>query len=288
MGLRYLNGDDVRDCLPMIDAIAAVRRAFTDEREVPPRVALRGSLFMPGRVGGHTGVKVVSTVPGNPAGLVAVFGPDGDPIGVVDGPTLTALRTGAATGLATQIVAPADAKVLAMLGAGAMAPDQVAAVCTVRPIERVVVWSRSRERAQTLAGSLDARVATDVVDRPEDAVAEADVVVTATPATEPLFDPASVRPGTHLNAIGAFTPAMAELPRALLRDAWIVVDDRAAASTEAGDLLQARCSAHADLSDLLAGRARPPVGSTTVFKSVGVASMDVATAVAALQEAARR
>jgi ornithine cyclodeaminase len=277
--LPFLDAAALRDALPMHRAIEAMRAAFTDDREVPPRVALAGSLFMPGRVGAHTGVKVVSTVPGHPSGLVAVFGPDGEPLGIVDGPTLTAIRTAAAAGLATSLLARPDAHVLTMLGAGAMAADQIDAVRAVRPIERTLVWSRDPARAEALA----VRVGAEPVTTIDDAVAAADVVTTATPATRPLFDDPVVRPGTHLNAIGAFTPEMAELPAELVRRAWVVVDDRAASTREAGDLLQAGRDADAEMSDLLSGRIPvPPAATTTVYKSTGVANMDIAAAVAAL------
>lgn len=282
--LRWLDAGGVRECLPMREAIEAIRVAFDDDREVPPRVTLGVALFMAGRVSGHTGVKVVSTVPGHPAGLVAVFDGDCDPVGIVDGPTLTAIRTGAGAGLATSLLARPDARVLAMLGAGAMAPDQIAAVRTVRPIERTLVWSRRSERAKRLADRVDA----EVVDSADEAVAAADVVTTATPSTTPLFGPGAVRPGAHFNAIGAFTPEMAELPPALLHDAWVVVEDRQAAAEEAGDLLQAGRAPDAEMGDLLRGRAGPPPGATTVFKSTGIATMDVAAAVAALHHAANR
>lgn len=276
-GLQHLGADELRECLPMAAAIEAMRVAFGEDREVPPRVALGGSLFMPGRVGAHTGIKVVSTVPGNPVGIVVVFEPDGAPLGLVDGPTLTAIRTGAGAGLATSLLARSDARVLAMLGAGAMAADQVAAVRTVRPIERTLVWSRSRARAEAFATQIDG----DVVDSADDAVAQADVVTAATPATTALFDAEAVRPGTHFNAIGAFTPDMVELPAALLHRAWVVVDDLDAAAHEAGDLLQAGRPPDAEMSDVLSGRASPSAGDTTVYKSVGAANMDVAAALAA-------
>ena len=282
--LPHLGPDELRERLPMARAIESMRAAFSDDREVPQRLALGVSLFMPGRVGPHTGVKVVSTVPGNPVGLVAVFGPDGSPLGLVDGPTLTAIRTGAGSGLATDLLAPPGARVLAMLGAGAMAADQVEAVRTVRPIERVVVWSRTPARAAALAE----RVGGEVSASPTDAVAAADVVTAATPATAPLFPapaptPAEAGRGSrHYNAVGAFTPGMAELPAELLHAAWVVVDDRAAAAQEAGDLLQASRTPDAEMSDLLAGRAAPPAGVPTVYKSTGIASMDIAAAVAAL------
>jgi ornithine cyclodeaminase/alanine dehydrogenase-like protein (mu-crystallin family) len=253
----------------MRDAIEAMRVAFDEDREVPPRLTLGVSLFMAGRVGGQTGIKIVSTVPGHPAGVVAVFDADGDPVGIVDGPTLTAIRTGAGAGPATSLLARPDARVLAMLGAGAMAPDQIAAVRIVRPIERTLVWSRRRDRAERLADRVDA----EVIDSADEAVAAADVVTTATPSTRPLFRPAAARPGAHRNAIGAFTPDMAELPPALLHDAWVVVEDRNAAAEEAGDLLQAGRTPDAEMSDLLRARAGPPPGATTVFKCTGIATM---------------
>lgn len=287
--LTYLNAEELRAALPMLYAVTAMRDAFVDDREAPPRVALGVSLFMPGRVGQHTAVKVVSSVPGNPAGLVAVFGPDGSPLGIVDGPTLTAIRTGAAAGLATELLARRDARTMAMLGAGAMAPDQVAAVQAVRPIEHVLVWSRTRQRADALAekirSSSGTAPAVNVVDSPDEAISMANIISCATPATTPLFDATAVRPGTHINAIGAFRPEMAELPAALLHDSWVVVDDLQAAALEAGDLLQADREPDGEMSDLLAGRVAPLPGMTTVYKSCGAAGMDVASALAALQNA---
>jgi ornithine cyclodeaminase/alanine dehydrogenase-like protein (mu-crystallin family) len=269
----------------MPEAIESMVEAFGDDREVPVRVRLGSSLFMPGRVGDHTGVKVVSVVPGRPAGIVAVFGPDGDPLGLVHGSELTRIRTGAASGLATRLLARPDARVLAMLGAGAMAFDQVEAVRSVRPIERVLVWSRTPTRAAELARLVDGEAVTDA----DEAVAAADVVCCATPAREPIFDDAGLRDGAHVNAVGAFTPEMAEVPAATLRRAYVVVDDEAAAREEAGDLIRAgRLPADASIADLLAGRRDPGDRQITVFKSVGIASQDVAAAVRALEGAERR
>jgi len=260
--------------------IDAMRVAFGDDTEIPPRVALAGSLFMPGRVANVTGVKVVSTVPGNPAGLVVVFGPDGSPLGLVDGPTLTAIRTAAGAGLATDLLAPRGPAVMAMLGAGAMAADQVAAIRAVRPVDEVRVWSRTLERAMALATRIDGRAVRSAAE----ALDGATIVTTATPSTLPLFaddDAGAVR---HINAVGAFTPSMVEIPPDLVRRAFVVVDDRLAASIEAGDLLQADVEPDATMADVLAGRVRPS-GSLTLFKSVGIASQDVAGASRALQKA---
>lgn len=237
---------------------------------------------MPGRVGGETGIKVVSIVPGNPVGIVVAFGEDGSPLGMVDGATLTAIRTGAAAGLATELLARPDARTMAMLGAGSMAFDQIEAVRAVRNIDRVLVWSRSERSAAELAE----RVSGEVELNADRAVAQADIVSCATPAATPLFKGDSVRPGSHVNAVGAFTPEMAELPADLLSESFVVVDDLDAAAAEAGDLIQARVEAAATLTDLLEGEITR-LSETTVFKSVGIASQDVAAATAALHNANR-
>ncbi len=279
--MRHLDAAAVRAALPMAAAISSQEAAFGPDTEAPPRVLLGGSLFMPGRVGQQAGIKVVSTVPGNPAGIVVVFGADGSPLGSVDGPALTAIRTGAGCGLATRLLARPDAAVMAMLGAGAMAYDQVEAVRAVRPIERVLVWSRTPERAAALAG----RVGGEAVASADEAVAAADVVTTATPSRRPLFSAGALRPGTHVNAVGAFTPEMCEVPPEVVRRAFVVVDDRDAAAVEAGDLLQAGVEPHATVGELLAGAAVPDAKDVTLFKSVGVAPQDVAAAVTALRAA---
>lgn len=283
--MLILDAIQTRDCLPMQAAIESQVGAFGDDVEVPLRMELAGSAYMPGRVGDHSGVKIVSLVPGNPVGLVIVVGPDGSPLGIVDGPTLTAIRTGAGCGLATRLLARLDVSVLAMLGAGAMGFDQVEAVRAVRPIERILVWSRTGERAERLAE----RVGGEAVDDPGEAVRQADVVSTATPSESPLFAAGDVRPGTHINAIGAFRPGMVEIPVEVVRSAYVVVDDREAAAAEAGDLMAAEREPDATLGEVVAGDAPSPgEAGVTFFKSVGVSSQDVAAAVATLTEARRR
>ena len=282
--MRFLGPEDTRTALPMQDAIESQEVAFTEKSEAPLRSQLGGSLVMPGRVGDAMAVKVVSTVPGNPVGLVAVFGSDGSPMGIVDGPTLTAIRTGAGCGLATKLLADESVSTLAMLGSGSMAFDQVEAVKAVRPIEHILIWSRSPEHAQHLADRVGGEVVTDA----DDAVSRADVVSCATPATEPLFDPDSVPEGAHINAIGAFKPEMVEIPAEVLNRAFVVVDDYEAAAAEAGDLIQADRTANASLFEMMAGT-NPQIGEdVTVFKSVGIAAQDVAAAHRALLNAERR
>ncbi len=283
--MRYLDAHDTRAALGMSDAITAMERAFGDEREVPVRNLLGPSLFMPGRVGTDTGVKVVSTVPGKPFGVVAIFDADGACRGLVDGPTLTAIRTAAGAGLATRLLARPDARTMAMLGAGAMAFDQVIAVKEVRPILDVLVWSRNPDNAAALAARIGGQVASD----PSEAVGAADVVSTATPSRQALFVASAVRPGTHINAVGAFTPQMCEIPADTVRQARVFVDDLEAAAAEAGDLLQAGRRPDGTVGDLLAGRmvGRSDAHQVTFFKSVGIASQDVAAGAAALEAAER-
>lgn len=280
----YLNAAATRDCLPMPDAISAMRVAFTEESEVPLRTPLGSSLFMPGRVGDITAIKVVSTVPGNPVGVVAVFDSEGNPLGFADGPTLTSIRTGAICGLATDILAARSATTLAMLGAGAMAADQVEAVRAVRSISRVLVWSRDRENAERLASLIGG----EAVSSADEAAAAADIVSCATPATSPLFDPDTVRQGTHINAVGAFRPDMVEVPGDTVNRAYVVVDDYQAAAAEAGDLIQAGRTPSASLREVLAG-SHPAIGEdVTFFKSVGIAAQDVAAGHSALVNAKAR
>ena len=277
----YLNAAATRDCLPMPDAISAMRVAFTEESEVPLRTLLGSSLFMPGRVGDITAIKVVSTVPGNPVGVVAVFDSEGNPLGIADGPTLTAIRTGAVCGLATDILAPGSASTFAMLGAGAMALDQVEAVRAVRSISRVLVWSRDRENAERLASLIGG----EAVSSADEAVAAADIVSCATPAKRPLFDPDAVKEGTHINAVGSFRPDMVEVPGDTVNRAYVVVDDYAAAAAEAGDLIQAGRTPNASLREVLEG-SHPAIGEdVTFFKSVGIAAQDVAAGHSALVNA---
>lgn len=279
--MLYLNAAATREALPMADAIEAMVDAFSGDAETPLRTLVGGSLVMPGRLDDHIAVKIVSVVPGNPVGLVVVFGSDGTPLGIVDGPTITAIRTGAVCGLATRLLTSEGDKTLAMLGAGAMASDQIDAIRAVREVGRILVWSRDQERARILSD----RVGGEVVANIDEAVAQADVVSCATPSTTPLFSPLSVRPGSHVNAVGAFTPEMAELPAELLRGAYVVVDEYEAAAAEAGDLIQAGRTPDASLAELLAGTAPVINSDRTVFKSVGVAVQDVAAARVAIKNA---
>lgn len=317
--MLILSASEVRQAAPMPAAIDAVADAFAQlsrgQATVPLRVPIgqaqhdSHTFFMPALLAesGALGLKVVSVFPHNQArhglpsihALVVLIDADtGQPIAAMDGTYLTALRTGAGSGAATRALARPESRVLAMFGAGAQAPAQVQAVCAVRPIERVLIVNRSRARAEALVAELAARgVAAEcsLADSARSALAEADVVCCATSSAAPLFDDADLRPGTHINGVGAFTPALAEVPPATVARAYVVADQRAAAWAEAGDLIQARDAGMldparvAELGEVLAGTApgRANAEQITFFKSVGNAVQDLSVGQLALAEARR-
>jgi ornithine cyclodeaminase len=259
-GPPFLDADAIVAAVSIADLVDAVDGAFRDVAAGRDRSPLRTHvplehgdlLLMPGlRVGASgTSVKLVTVTPGNAtAGRPTVQAvicwfdaTTGEPMALLDGPTVTAMRTGAASGAATRLLARSDASTLTVIGAGAQAEWQVRAVLAVRPIERVHVCSRtpaSRERlAQRLSGvtDIEIRAASDV----EAAVRAADVVCCATTSDAPVFDAGWLRAGTHVNGIGAYRLGMIELPAELFGDAALVaVDSRRAAMAEAGDLVAA-------------------------------------------------
>ena len=310
MKIRLLSAQDVRAALPPRVALEAAREAFQQlaegQAELPLRTALHTAdgvmLFMPGHLPqtGALAQKIVGVFPGNPAlglstinGLVLVFDPTtGLPRAVLEGRALTAIRTGAASALATDLLARAEARVLAVFGAGGQAYDQVLGVCAVRDIEDIRIISAGGAHCGELAARLRAEgyPARSVATAAE-ALRGADVVCCATTSREPLFDDADLAPGTHINAVGAYTPEMREVPPATVARARIVIDQAEAARTEAGDLLQPLSAGLLDescfsvtLGDLVTNRAvgRATPEQITLFKSVGLAVQDLTAAARAV------
>ena len=317
--LRILSRADLRACVDMPTAIEAVRAAFirlsTGQATVPIRAAIpvppnATMLVMPAHVADSgLGVKVVSVTPDNPRrglplihALVVVLDPvTCAPLAALEGGWLTAWRTGAASGVATSLLARPDARRLTVFGAGAQAGPQILAVCAVRAIERVTICSRTRGRAEALAGRLAGQpgVPTDirVVDDPAQAVADADVVCTATTSPTPVFPGLALPPGAHVNAVGAFTASTRETDDDLVRRARLVCDERHAAQEEAGDLVIPWRAGRiggpetwTELGLIAAGRApsRATGDEVTFFKSVGNAAQDMAVAAVAVAAAAAR
>ncbi|SNB63977.1 ornithine cyclodeaminase family protein [Thermoflexus hugenholtzii] len=310
MTLPFFTAEDIRRALPMREAIEAMRAAFIAFSEgrahIPQRLSIsipeqEGiTLVMPGYVPPDAlGLKVVSVFPRNPArglptlsALVVMLDPEtGAPAALLDGAFLTAWRTGAASGLATDLLARPDAESLALIGAGAQARTQLLAVAAVRSLRRVRVYSRTPARAQALIEELRGQegIPEDiaVAPTPEAAVAEADIVCTATNSSVPVFDGRALQPGTHINAIGSFTLEMRELDEETFRRAArVVVDSRAAALAEAGEVVWAirqgilREADLVELGEIAAGRrpGRERPEEITLFKSVGLAVQDLVAA----------
>jgi ornithine cyclodeaminase/alanine dehydrogenase-like protein (mu-crystallin family) len=253
---------------------------------------------MPGVREGGAGasVKLVTVMPNNPArGLPTVQATvvwydaaTGRPLALIDGETLTAMRTGAASGVATRLLARPDASTLAVLGAGAQAEWQLRAVLAARPIRRALVHARSSEGRDAFAARMTEEMGIEVLATAdaESAVRAADVVCCATTSSAPVFDAAWVRPGAHVNGIGAFRLGMVELPPEIFGRALVVaVDARHAAMAEAGDVVAAIAagslaeSALVEIGTVSKRWAEAcPVDAITVFKSVGLAIQDVAAA----------
>jgi ornithine cyclodeaminase len=292
--------------MPIADLLDAVEEAYRDVAAGRDRSPLRSHvqldagdlLLMPGVRAGGVGasVKLVTIVPGNAErglptlhAVVAWFdAATGQPVALLDGPAITAMRTGAASGVATRLLARTDAGTLAIIGAGAQAAWQVRAVLAARPITRVLVYARDAAARTAFALRIQEStgVATEAADSAREAVEAADIVCCATTSVEPVFEADWVRPGTHVNGIGAFRLDMVELPPALFGRAELAaVDARDAARAEAGDVMAAVTSGSVAEEDLVEIGTierdwvdRRPDGAITVFKSVGLAIQDVAAA----------
>ncbi len=309
--LPFLDAAAIDRALPLARVIALMREAFgalsAGQAVVPVRHALPLAdadarlLVMPStRAGGPVAcVKVVGVVPGNAArGLPAIQGVlmafdalTGAPLALLDAERVTALRTGAASALATQVMgAAAAARTLALFGCGVQAAAQLEALASVAPLARVHVFARDAARVRTFCDDWAARLRAsrerEVDVRPGERARlhEAEVVCTATPSTTPLFDADDLHPQAHVNAVGSFTPAMCELPPPLMATADVVVDQRAACLAEAGEFARARAAGAWDdarqvdeLGERLAAAPRPRTGRS-VFKSVGNSVQDLVCA----------
>jgi len=318
MELRLLSSDDVRRALPMREAIEAVKIAYAQlsagRADLPLRTRIdvpevQGTaLFMPAYIGssGALAVKIVSVFPRNlaqgiptiAAVVIVLDARTGRPVALLEGASLTAIRTGAASGAATDVLARPEAKSVAIFGSGAQARTQLEAVCTVRPIKHVRIFSLDLRAAQEMAGDLAGRdpIPADVAvaTSPAEAISEADVICTATTSETPVFDGAGLKPGTHINAIGSYTPLMQEVDATTITRALVVVDSREAVLAEAGDLLvpigRGEITAdviHAELGQILNGErlGRTSPEQITYFKSVGLAVQDAVAAGRALDRA---
>ena len=290
--MRVLSAADVRAALPMPACVAAAARGLGAEAVVPERPVLRlprgDLLFMPGHLPGvAAGLKVVGVFPDNPArGLPATLGAvllvdetTGVPTALLDGTSLTSLRTGAATGVAAARLARPGAAILAVLGAGGIAADQIAGVRAVRPIAEVRLWNRTPAKAERLAAALEG-VRARLCPTAAAAVAGADVVVCCTSAKEPVLRGAWLAPGALVCAVGGYTADMMEVDAECVRRAATVAADNVGEAVRTGDL-----AGRIDPGRVVAIAAAGPRAAGTeiaFFKSVGTAALDLACAQAAV------
>jgi ornithine cyclodeaminase/alanine dehydrogenase-like protein (mu-crystallin family) len=283
-----------------IDGVDLVERALLTEpgtAGAPPNHLL---VWPAWRFGGHAGVKMVSVFPANPdvgkptnATVYVLFdGRDGRPLATLTGAALTTMKTAADSALAADHLARRDARVLAVLGAGAQAPWQVAALRTVRPtLDHVLVWNRNAARAEALAAQLraDFAVSAETVADASVAVAAADIVTAVTGSTVPIIEGARLRPGTHVDLVGGFTAAMREADDETIRRGRLWVDTRRFTLADCGDVAGPIAAGVigpqdivGDLFELCRGTVpgRRDASEITVYKNAGGGHLDLMTAIA--------
>jgi len=316
--IRFLSADEVKKALPMSEAVEAMKRAFEElsagRTILPARTHMEiqeppgDFLIMPSYMKslGRVGLKTVTLFPGNRErglpfinALVNVFDAEtGRAIAVMDGASLTAIRTGAASGAATDLMARPDAKTVAIFGAGVQARTQLAAVCAVREIAEARVFDIATEAREAFAEEMsrELNITVRAVASSKMTLDGADIVSAATTSETPIFSDADLSEGAHVNAVGSYKPHVVEIPPETVKRAYVVVDQRDAALEEAGDLigpiergLIGPDHIQAELGEVVSGAkpGRPLPEAVTFFKSVGVAVQDLAAACRALANAER-
>jgi ornithine cyclodeaminase len=307
-GLRLVTADDIARVLTFETLVEALAEAFRADISAAPKVVHMipqpsGSdakvLLMPAwtnsgeRFIGH---KLVNVFPNNAklgkpsvsGSYVLMSGDTGETLAIMDGTALTLWRTAAASALAARYLAREDASHLVMVGAGALAPHLVRAHRSVRPIERVTLWNRSRSRAVSTAFALSTvGIEPTIAEDLEDAVREADIVSCATLSDKPLVRGAWLKKGAHVDLVGAFTPQMREADDIAIKRARVYVDWRASAPRGSGDIaipLKKKIiglkDIQGDLFELCRGKkkGRKRQDEITLFKSTGIALEDLAAA----------
>src|SRR6266545_1386451 len=288
--VMHLDEEAVRAVLrwdPLIARMEAALTALSQGRVIQPvrnvitiEEGKRYLAVMPAVAEDAMGLKAVSFYPGNAGralpthlAMILLFRPDtGEPLAVMDGRLITEMRTAAVSAAVTRYLASPDSRVLALLGSGVQAKAHLEALSRVRRFDEVRVWSRTPEHAERFARKHGAR-AMDA----ESAVRGADVIVTATNALEPILKGAWLKRGAHVNAVGSPRPTWRELDDEAMANV-LIVDSREAVLKESGDVILSNAKIHAEAGEIFGGSKPAPVSETTVFKSVGIAIEDIATA----------
>src|SRR5271165_255558 len=306
--MRFIDRDEVAQRLTYEKCIPIVRQAMIAFSRGETRQLLRsiiplsdGRLFgiMPGAMGAHAvfGAKLISVFQDNFAkgvqshqGVVVLFDPEsGAPVCVVHAGEITAIRTAAASAVATDALARKDSRRLALLGYGEQAESHARAIQKVRDLESVVVWGRSPERARTFAERMQPHLGVPVsaAGGVEEAVAQADIICTLTSAYDPILKGEWVRPGTHVNAVGSGHAGTAEIDNDLVVRARFIADSREGVLEQGGEFLRAKAAGligddHivGEIGQVLAGEleGRRSADEITVYKSLGHVVQDLASA----------
>ena len=307
-----LNKEDIQKCLPMKEAIEVCKKSLKDYSENKTNIPLRinlpvekyngQALFMPGSISSNeekVGIKIVSVYPNNaqynlpsvPSTVLMIDSKTGIVNGLLDGTYLTALRTAALQGAATDLLARKDSKVATLIGTGGQAFEQARALLTVRDIEELRIVGRNPEKTRKFVEKLKnelSEFSTNILayEHANDAVIDSDIITTVTTSTTPTFDAKYVKDGTHINGIGSFTPDMIELPTELInKNNKIYFDTNDGVLSEAGDILLpldngliTKNDFKGELGDLVLNPAigRENNNEITIFKSVGTAVLDIA------------
>ncbi len=287
----FLDEEQVRQHLRMADLIPAMEKALIDfsagKVTQPVRSVITvdppGGFFgmMPALTSDGLGLKAVTFYPSNaergiPTHMATIFLVDpetGTPLAVMNGRLITEMRTAAVSAAATKLLASPDAKILAILGSGVQARSHAEALQLVREFEEIRVWSRTREHAKRFAKEISAKPMSA-----EEAVRNADVVVTATNSKTAVLEGSWLKPGCHINAAGACRPDWRELDDDAMANV-IFVDSREGALKESGDIILSGAAIHAELGEALAGKVPSRASETTIFKSLGMAVEDIAAAI---------
>jgi len=286
----FLDEEQVRQYLRMEELIPAMEKALIDFSSAKVTQPVRsvitvdppGGFFgiMPALTSEGLGIKIVTFYATNaergmPTHMATIFLVDpetGTPLAVMDGRSITEMRTAAVSAAATKLLAPPDAKVLAILGSGVQARSHAEALRIVRNFEEIHTWSPTREHAERFAREIGAKAMSA-----EEAVRNADVVVTATNSKAAILKGSWLKPGCHVNAVGACRPDWRELDDGAMQNV-VFVDSREAAMKESGDVILSGVKIYAELGEALAGKLPSRASETTIFKSLGMAVEDIAAA----------
>jgi ornithine cyclodeaminase/alanine dehydrogenase-like protein (mu-crystallin family) len=286
----FLGEEQVRQYLRMEELIPAMEKALigfsSGQMTQPVRSVITvdppGGFFgmMPALTSEGLGIKIVTFYATNeergiPTHMATIFLVDpktGTPLAVMDGRLITEMRTAAVSAAATKLLASPDAKVLAILGSGVQARSHAEALQLVRNFEEIRVWSPTREHAERFAKEIGAKPMSA-----EQAVRGADVIVTATSSKTPVLNGSWLKPGCHVNAVGACRPDWRELDDEAIQNI-VFVDSREGAMKESGDVILSTAKIYAELGEALAGQVPLRASETTIFKSLGMAVEDIAAA----------